>query len=248
MGPDPLSIGGVLADALAVYRRVWRRSIVVAGLVFAVVGLADALAAQSVTSLTTFVSLLFGLIGGLLVQGMLVLVVRDLRAGREAAPVQELYDGSRERLGTLIGCAFVYGIGVVVGLVLLIVPGLIALARWSLIVPLVMIEKSGWRAAFERSNKLVQGRTGRVLVLIIVTNLITVAISIAVIEAFRFLPAFPAIWLADALGGAVTVPYEALVLTVLYYRLTDPENPVVPGLPTRRRESAWAGSGPDDPA
>ena len=30
-----------------------------------------------------------------------------------------------------------YGVGVVFGFVLLIVPGLIAIARWSLIVPLV---------------------------------------------------------------------------------------------------------------
>ena len=43
-----MSIGEVLADAWRIYQRLIRRSIIVAGLIFAVVGLADALAARVV--------------------------------------------------------------------------------------------------------------------------------------------------------------------------------------------------------
>jgi hypothetical protein len=228
VGPGELTVGGVLSDALALYRALWRRAIVVAGLVFVVVGLADALAARSGTDLTRLVDLVLGLIGSVLVQGALVQVVRDIREGLPAVPVATLFDRSRARLGTLLGTSVLYALGVVFGALLLLVPGLIALARWSLVAPLVMIEHRGWNEAFERSSELVRGRTGRVLVLVLVTMLSTFVLSLAIAAAFRFLPEFAGIWIGDALAGAVTAPYEAFVLTVLYYRLSDPGPPAPP--------------------
>jgi hypothetical protein len=221
-------ITAVLSDAAAVYRRLLRRSVVVAGLVFAVISLADALAARAHTAAATLVSLVLALVGGLLVQGALVEVVRDLHEGRPAAAVGRLYDRTRSRLGTLFGASLLYGLGVVAGFLLLIVPGLIAIARWSLIVPLVMVEGRGWRDAFARSSELVRGRTGAVLVLVIVANVVTTLVGAAITTLFGFLPTFAAIWAGGTIAGALAVPYEAHVLTVLYYRLTEPDRPVLP--------------------
>jgi hypothetical protein len=223
-----VSISGVLQDALQIYRSLFVRSVVVAGLVFAVVGLGEALAARRATSLVTIVSLLLSLVGGLLVQGALVEAVRDLHSSRPPAPTRELYDRTRERLGTLLGASLVYGFGVVLGLVLLIVPGLIAIGRWALIVPLIVIERRGWRDAFARSNQLVTGQTGRVLVLVLIANLITGIVSLAISSLFAFMPSFLSVWLGGTVAGALTVPYQAQVLTVLYYRLTEPERAVLP--------------------
>ncbi|MBV8561965.1 MAG: hypothetical protein JOZ56_02630 [Actinobacteria bacterium] len=232
-------ISEVLGDALSVYRRLWRRSVVVAGLVFAVVSLADALSARSPTYGTTLVSLLLSLVGGLLVQGALVEVVRDLHEGRPPSTTRQLYERTRGRLGTLLGASLLYGIGVAHGFLLLIVPGFIAIARWSLIVPLVMIEGLGIREAFARSSQLVKGRTGRVLALVIVANLITVVAGSAISAAFGFLPDFWSIWVGGTIAGALTVPFEAHVLTVLYYRLTEPERPVLPETPPKSWGSIW---------
>lgn len=235
-----MTVWSVLSDAAAVYRRLWRRSILVAGLVFVVVGLADALAARSATLGTTFVSLVLALVGGLLVQGALVEVVRDLHEGREAAPVAAYYERTRGRLGTLLGAALLYGIGVVIGFVLLVVPGLIAVARWSLVVPLVMVEGRGARESFARSSQLVAGRTGRVLVLVLVVNVLTSVVGAAITVGLSFLPEFLAIWLGGTIAGAVAVPYEAHALTVLYYRLTEPERPVLPEGPAHESwRSVW---------
>jgi len=76
-----------------------------------------------------------------------------------------------------------YGFLVGIGLVALLIPGLIAIARWSLVVPLVVIEGRGWREAFTRSSKLVKGQTGRVLVATSIVFLLT---------AFASLPLPPA--------------------------------------------------------
>lgn len=221
-------ISAVLDDALHVYRRLWRRSVVVAGLVFFVIALADALAARSASLGATFVSLVLALVGGLLVQGALVETVRDVHEGRAPASPGVYYDRTRSRLGTLLGASLLYGIVVLVGFFFLIVPGLIAIARFSLVVPLVMIEGRGVRDAFERSSALVAGRTGRVLVLVLVANVIVSVVSVAITLAFGFLPGFGAIWVGGTVAGALAVPYEAHVLTVLYYRLTDPDRPVLP--------------------
>jgi hypothetical protein len=216
-----VTISGVLDDALQIYRRLFWRSVVVAGLVFAVVGLGEAFASRRATSLVTLVALLLNLVGTLLVQGALVGAVSDLYSNRPAAPARALYDRTRERLGTLLGASIVYGFGVLAGFVLLIVPGLIAVARWSLIVPLIVIERRGWREAFSRSNQLVTGRTGRVLVLVVIADAITVVVSLGISEVFVFLPHFFTVWVGSALAGAVTVPYQAMVLTVLYFRLSS---------------------------
>jgi hypothetical protein len=214
-----VNIGEVLTEGWALYKRLFGRSVVVAGLIFLVVSLADALASTAATFATGVVSLVLALVGGLLVQGALVEVVRDIHEGRAPAAATAYYERTRSRLGTLLGTAVLYGVGVAVGFVLLIVPGLIAVARWSLIVPLVMIERLGWRAAFRRSNELVKGRTGSVLGLIVITNVLTAVATLVLRAAFSGLPLFWSGWIGGTVAGALVVPFEAYVLTVLYYRL-----------------------------
>lgn len=223
-----MTISGVLSDAFALYRRLFGRSVVVAGLIFVVVSLADALASLRATGWTALVSLALSLIGGLLVQGALVQLVRDLHEARPPAPVGEYYERTRDRLGTLIGASIVYGFGVAIGFLLLVVPGLIAVSRWALIVPLVVIERRGWRDAFARSSELVRGQTGGVLLLIVITNVLTIAGTLIVRSIFAALPSFWAGWIGGAVAGAIVVPFEAYVLTVLYYRLTEPERLLLP--------------------
>src|SRR5581483_2957223 len=96
----------------------------------------------------------------------------------------------------------------------------------------------GVREAFVRSSRLVAGRTGAVLALVVVANVVTSAAAGLVTAAFGFLPAFLAIWLGGTVAGALTVPFEAHVLTVLYYRLTEPERPVLPDGPRGERRSS----------
>ena len=83
------------------------------------------------------------------------------------------------------------------------------LARWALIVPLVVIERRGWRDAFARSNELVRGQTGRVLVLVVVANLLTGVVSFGIGSVFSFLPTFAATWIGGTVAGALTVPDPA---------------------------------------
>jgi hypothetical protein len=235
-----MTIGGVLADGFSIYRRLIGRSVVVAGIVFVFVSLGDAFASESGTASAQLVSLILDLTGGLLVTGALVEVVRDLHEGKPAAPVQQYFDRTRGRLGTLLGTTILYGLGVLAGFLLLIVPGLIAVARWSLVVPVVMVEGRGWRDAFARSSELVRGRTGRVLALIVITNVILSVASIALVTVFTALPDFWSVWIGGTIAGALVVPLESHVIIALYYRLTEPDRPVLPDESNRRTwQSVW---------
>ena len=213
------------------YRRLWLRSIVVAGVVFAVVSLAQALAERSKSQWPGIVALLLSLIGGLLVQGALVLVVADLHDGREPGTMSEYYNRTRDKLGTLTGASILYGLGALV-----IVP----IALWSLAVPLVMIEGLSRREAFRRSSLLTRDRIWRVLFLVLISLTIGTLIGLAVEFPFSSFHGFVAVWLTGTLGSAIAAPYEAHVLTVLYYRLTAPERPVLPPEPgSKRWRSIW---------
>lgn len=235
-----MTVGGVLREGWRIYRRVWRRSIVVAGVIFVVVSFATAAAASSGTALAGLVALLLSWIGGLLVQGSLVEVVRDLHEGRAPARATEYYDRTRGRLGTLLGTSILYGLGLVVAFICLIVPFFIALARWSLVVPLVMIERLGVREAFSRSSRLVKGQTGRVLGLLVVTGIIGGVAQIVVRAVLGGSTSFWTTWISGAVAGAIVIPWEAHVLTALYYTLTEPAVPVLPESPPPKSwESIW---------
>jgi hypothetical protein len=102
-----------------------------------------------------------------------------------------------------------------------------------------MIEGRGWRDAFRRSSELVRGSTGRVLGLVFVANVATALISVAVAALFGFIPGFVGTWIGSTLAGAFAVPFEAHVLTVLYYRLTEPDVPILRESQPASWQSIW---------
>jgi len=46
------------------------------------------------------------------------------------------------------------------------------------------------------------------------------------------------LWASISIAGAITTPYAAHALSVVYYRLTDPDRPVLPEPPSRW-QSIW---------
>jgi len=97
--------------------------------------------------------------------------------------------------------------------------------------PLIMLEHESAGEARQRSRGLVKPHTWPVLGVIVVTFLLTT------ILAGIFDRVEDPLWLGWALSvaaSAVTVPFSAHVLSVLYYRITDPENRVI-----HRDVSTW---------
>jgi hypothetical protein len=155
-----------------------------------------------------------------LYQGMVVELVRDVQDGRRDSSVGELVRSVQPVLVPLMVVSVLLAIGVGIGFVLLIVPGLILVTLWSVVAPVTVLEHPGVLAAFGRSRELVRGHGWEVFGVILLVFVAVVVVSIL------------AALLADPLGDvgralvqwAVNVllaPVTALSASVLYFRLRE---------------------------
>jgi hypothetical protein len=234
MGSKPLEVTGVLKDTLRLYKTLFLRSFLTGFVVFAVLGVFQRYALMAA---------MMAFIGTTLVQGALVEVVDSEHRGEPAAGIGELYRTSWSRLGPLLAVSLLTGFGVGLGLLLLIVPGVILAIRWAVATPIVMLEGLGARAAMRRSEELVRGHgkdVFRVLLNIWVrTGLAWIACTLLVgaVAAGTSHPALT-IWFGGVLASAFVTPYAAHALNVVYYRLTQPDQPLLPE-PDRKWGSIW---------
>ena len=239
-----LRIGKVYADAWRVYRLFLRRTILTGAVVFGVVALVDVLhdhtAGRGAGIGFGILGFFVDLGGPVFVQGALIEIVRNVHEGRAAKPIGALYEKARKRFWPLFWASIFYSIGVFFGLLLLIVPGLLAAARWSLMAPFVVLEDEDPGDALDRSRAVVAGRTGRVMWIVVATFVLFSGTSELVF--FFVLPGgattsilFSFVW------SSLTAPFEAHVLSVVYYRLADPGRPVIHEDVARWR-SVWAGA------
>jgi hypothetical protein len=110
----------------------------------------------------TFVSSLVGIVIAALVQGALTRAVVTANEGRRATFGESISTGIRVIL-PLIGLSIIVGIGVAIGFVLLIVPGVILLLMWSVAIPALVVERVGIFDALRRSAELTKDSRWKIL-------------------------------------------------------------------------------------
>lgn len=210
-----LSVTGVLRDAARIYKALFRRTMVIAVLVFAVVCFAETVGPWPVVMLSV--------VGTCVVQGALIEAV-DIERERRNGSIVSLLRSAWKRAGALLGVSLLTGIGVGVGLFLLVVPGLILFTRWSLAVPAVMLEGRSPREAMRRSAELVRGQAWQVFAIFMT---VTAAAFGASFLVERLLERPLGTWAALTLAATLTTPFAAHALNVVYYRIVDPSRPVL---------------------
>ncbi len=82
--------------------------------------------------------------------------------------IGEAYGRVREMLGRIVLLTIGLGIGIAVGTLLLIVPGIILALMWALAVPVAVLEDASLGEATSRSRALTAGHRGRVFVVYLV--------------------------------------------------------------------------------
>src|SRR4051794_22054988 len=168
------------------------------------------------------------LIGPVFVQGSLVAIVRNVHEGQRPESIGALLGHAAARIRSLFWASLVYGFGVFFGLLLLVVPGLLAASRWSLMAPLIMLEGDSAGAARARSRELVKPYTWTVLGTLIVTFIATGIVNGIAPAIFRASGAGPVLeYVITVVSSGLTAPFVAHVLTVIYYRITDASRPVI---------------------
>ena len=226
-----MSVGEILGGSWNLYTKFFVRFFVVAIIVFAVVELIYALALTAarhggaLAGLLSLVAVVVGFVGTCLLQGALVFAVQDVRDGKIDTTVGELFEKVRPYIGTLVGGSLLAGLGIFVGFILLIVPGLILLTWWCLLVPSIVLEGKGATEALGRSRELVKGHAWTVFGVVIITSILS-GIAAAILGAvFSFLGTFLGHWIGGAISQAVIGPFFAVALTLMYFKLHDLKEP-----------------------
>jgi Membrane domain of glycerophosphoryl diester phosphodiesterase len=145
-------------------------------------------------------------------------VVHDVAAG-DRMPTGA-YVRTAGRLPDLAISALVTTVGILLGTIALVVPGLLVMARWAVIVPLIVLEGASWRRALARSNELVRGRTWSVVGIFVAITLIGIAlVAPPVALGYLALGGVIGAWLATVAIDSVFIALYAFAPFVLYRRL-----------------------------
>jgi hypothetical protein len=154
-----------------------------------------------------------------------VRAVEDVRDGRADLSLGETFQSVRSHLGSIVVAGILAGLGIALGLILLVVPGLVLLTWWILIVPVIVVESRSAGESFGRSRDLVRGHGWNVFGVIVLTVLIYIGLSIVVRLILTPLADWLESFLADIVVGTITIPLLAVTWTLLYFRLREAKEP-----------------------
>jgi hypothetical protein len=240
---SPLS--GVLGESWSYYKRFAGHFLLIAFVIYLVAAAVVALLSLA-GSVGTFLGLIIGVIAAFLVQAALVKAVQDVRDGRADLNLGETVSAVVPYLPAVIGASILAGIGIAIGFALIIVPGLILLTFWSLIVPCIVIGGEGVFSSFSKSWRTVRGYAWHVFGTYVLVFLILIVFDIVLGLILLALPIVARNFISNIVSGTLVAPFLALVVTLVYYRLTAAHGTATtePGQAT-----AWPPpAGPDAPA
>ena len=131
------------------------------------------------------------------------------------------------RTHSLIWVSLLYGLGVMVGLVFLIVPGIWLSIAWVVVFPVLFVEGRGGTKALRRSFRLVRKRWWPAAGLVLLGFLLAAVVSTILQFAMGLL-----LFVNDSLGFAIltstagtllgqllTTPFQAAIVALLYFDL-----------------------------
>jgi hypothetical protein len=226
MQTNPTS--GVLSEAWELYKRFFNHLIPVAAVVYVGIALLSAILVALLSFVGALLAAALSIVGVFWVQGALTRAVQDIRDGRADLSIGETFRSVQDRIGSIAGASLLAGLGIAIGLILLIVPGLFLITIWSLIVPAIVLENVGALDSFGRSRDIVRGNEWNVFGVVVLTFLILVAFGIVLGLILSPLDASVQSFLSNIISGTLTAPFMALTWTLVYYRLVGSRAPEGP--------------------
>jgi hypothetical protein len=217
---------GVLSEAWEMYKAHWQHLLTIALAVYAAVAVVSLLLALLLDRWAAgILAALVSLVATFWLQGALVRAVDDIRDGRADLSFAETFGRVRPQLPAIIVAGVLAAIGIIIGLILLIIPGLFLLTRWILIIPVIVLEGRSAGESFGRSRDLVRGHGWNVFGVIVLTILVLLAFRIVLeIVLFPLSNEFQS-FLTELIAGTVATPFAVLAWTLLYFRLRDAKEP-----------------------
>jgi hypothetical protein len=211
---------GVLSEAWDLYRRFASHFLLIAFVIYVITAILVAL-----LSLAGVAGAILGAIlsfaATYVVQASLIKAVQDVRDGRVDLNLSQTVQAASPYILPAIAASILAGIGITIGFILLIVPGLVLLTFWCLIIPFIVLGESGVFASFGNSWRTVRGYAWRVFGTYVLVFLILIAFGIVLGLILSLLHSlFLRSFVDNVVTGTLIAPFLALVATLIYYRLT----------------------------
>jgi hypothetical protein len=221
MGTGKLDTAAAFDRMFSIYGKQWSVLLGAALAIFVPIGVLSGIVASSGSIVLALVLIVLAAIGQALYTGAVVEAVDDMRDGRRDFSAVDLLRAALPFIGPLIVAGLLYGISIVVGFLLIIVPGLIFLTWFSLYAPAIVVEKRGAVAAFRRSRELVRGNGWRVFGVIVVAFIIQTVVQNILNRIGVNADSLVLRTVLAVVGGVITAPIWGLAVSVVYFQLRD---------------------------
>jgi hypothetical protein len=238
-----LDIGKVFARVFETYRAQAGVVIPAALIVYLPVSLISGLAYEDGAGLLALLGVVAGVVGSLWLQGVVIGAVADIQDERRDESLGSLFAMVGPVLGRLLLAGLLAAVGIGIGFLLLIVPGLVLLTLWSLVIPVIVLERSGVLASFGRSRELVRGHAWRVFAIVVLLGIAQAVVSGILRAALDDVAgSYLGYALGDLLANTLIGPLSAIAVAVIYFELVRargapavdaPFSPPVSGTPER---------------
>jgi uncharacterized membrane protein len=163
-----------------------------------------------------FLALPLGLLQFILVAFAQAIVVhaafQDLR-GRQVSATESFQHGV-QRLFPVLVASVLSGLMMVVGLILCLIPGLIAIAALAVVLPACVVERLGPIDSISRSIDLTTGNRWPILGVVVAWGLIVATISGIIGVGMAFAPGLPVQliqWVWEVVAGSFSAVYAAIL-------------------------------------
>lgn len=231
----PLGVGETLDATFSIYRARFSTFVTIVAIVLVPIGIlttiinvtatndADPATIASAFSLPLLIVSILGWVAQLLATGGVVKAVAAEYLG-ESITWQEALDAARQRIGALMLASVLIAIGVAIGFILFIIPGLILLVSWALTIPAIVVEDLRAAEGIGRSWSLVGGRRWSIFGVFVILYIIIIVVQLIIAVGLAGL------LIADSGDASVlasnllslatqvfTVPLLAIAITVVYF-------------------------------
>lgn len=212
-----IDVGGVIRRVFSIYVDQAPVLMPAAAVVFVFTGILSSVLILANPGLTP-IALLISLVATTLFTGMVVELVADVQDGRRDASAGALLRAVTPVFGQLVLVGFVAALGILLGFIALIVPGLVLVTVWSVAAPVVVLERPPGLRALGRSRELVRGSGWQVFGVIFVLWILVVLVGDGIVLAAEAAGTGAGV-AARVIIGVLTAPLASLAVAVLYFEL-----------------------------
>jgi hypothetical protein len=229
---QPRDVGALFRDSLSVFRRhAWLFILLSAAIVIPVEVAVEGIGLEMLTSsydespslAESAVPTVVGfLVMTPIITAICIYALQSIAEGQRPSPGQVFVAGF-EAFTPLFGAVVLAALGIALGFLALIIPGVYLAVRWYFVPQAVVIESARGPAALTRSGQVVQGFWWRTFGLVLLANLAAAIPGFILLAPFTAIAASTdeSVWalVGTILTTSVTTPFVSLYSTFLYYDL-----------------------------